>query len=71
MEREAAGLTPSSFSTSAVRVRSIGDCIEADEEIEHQPVVDSPVDCICLAAFDGRLRLKSFLGRLVQPLFGL
>ncbi len=48
-----------------------GDCIEADDEIEHQPVVDSAVECICLAAFDGRLKLKGFVGRMVQPLFGL
>lgn len=48
-----------------------GDCVEADDEIEHQPVVDSDVECICLAAFDGRLKLKGWLGRIVQPLLGL
>ena len=48
-----------------------GDCVEADNEIEHQPVVDSDVECICLAAFDGRLKLKGWIGRVVQPLLGL
>ncbi len=48
-----------------------GDCIEADDEVEHQPLIDSDVDCICLAAFDGRLRLQGFFGRLLQPLLGI
>jgi putative transcriptional regulator len=48
-----------------------GDCVEADEDVEHQPVVDSDVACICLAAFDGRLRLKGWIGRFLQPLIGL
>ena len=48
-----------------------GDCVEADEEVDHQPVVDSDVPCICLAAFDGRLRLRGWLGRIAQPLLGL
>jgi putative transcriptional regulator len=48
-----------------------GDCIEADDEVEHQPIVDSDVECICLAAFDGRLKLQGWLGRLVQPWLGI
>ena len=48
-----------------------GDCIEADEDIEHQPTVDSDLECICLAAFDGRLRLTGWLSRVVQPLLGI
>ena len=48
-----------------------GDCIEADDEVEHQPIVDSQLDCICMAAFDGRLRLKGFFGRLLQPILGI
>ena len=48
-----------------------GDYIEADEDIDHQPVADSDKDCICLAAVEGRLRLHSFVGRLVQPFIGL
>jgi putative transcriptional regulator len=48
-----------------------GDCVEADDEIEHQPIVDSDVECICLAAFDGKLRLRGWVGRLIQPWLGL
>lgn len=48
-----------------------GDCIEADDDIEHQPVVDSSVECICLAAFDGQLKLRGWVGRLIQPWLGL
>jgi putative transcriptional regulator len=48
-----------------------GDCVEADEEVEHQPIVDSDVDCICLAAVDGRLKLSGWLGRLAQPFVGV
>jgi putative transcriptional regulator len=48
-----------------------GDCIEADDEVEHQSVVDSGVECICLAAFDGKLKLQGFVGRMIQPWLGL
>jgi len=48
-----------------------GDCVEADDEVEHQPVVDSDVECICLAAFDGRLKLQGWVGRMLQPWLGL
>jgi putative transcriptional regulator len=48
-----------------------GDCVEADEDVEHQPIVDSDVECICLVAFDGRLRLRGWVGRLIQPWLGL
>ena len=48
-----------------------GDCIEVDDDVEHQPVADSDGDCICLAAVDGRLKLHSLVGRIVQPFMGL
>jgi putative transcriptional regulator len=48
-----------------------GDFIEADEDIDHQPVVDHGGECICLAAVEGRLRLHSFVARLLQPFLGL
>ncbi len=44
-----------------------GDLAEMDHEIEHQPIVDPDGECICLAAFDGSMRLSGFLGRLLQP----
>jgi putative transcriptional regulator len=48
-----------------------GDLEEADSTVEHQPVVDEGDICICLVAMDGQLRLKGFLGRLLQPLVRL
>jgi len=48
-----------------------GDCIELDDDVEHQPVADSDSDCICLAAVDGRLKLHSLVGRIVQPFMRL
>jgi putative transcriptional regulator len=48
-----------------------GDCTQADDEVEHQPVVDSGIECICLAAFDGKLKLQGWVGRMMQPWLGL
>jgi putative transcriptional regulator len=45
-----------------------GDLDEADVEVDHQPVVDSQSECVCLAALDGDMRLHGLLGRLLQPL---
>ncbi len=59
-----------SFSDAMGQYRP-GDCIEADEDIDHQPVVDKDKECICLAAVDGRLRLHSFLARALQPFLRL
>lgn len=44
-----------------------GDLSEVDEDVEHQPIVDAGGECICLAAIDGNMRLRGFIGRLVQP----
>jgi putative transcriptional regulator len=57
--------------TDAIGRYQPGDCIEADEDVDHIPTVEGDAECICLAAVDGRLRLHSFLGRLLQPLLGL
>lgn len=48
-----------------------GDCIEMDEDVDHQPVVDLDGECIVLAAVEGRLRLRGWLGRMFQPLIGV
>ena len=48
-----------------------GDCIEADDDIDHQPLIDSDVECICLAAVEGSLKLRGWVARMVQPLLGL
>jgi putative transcriptional regulator len=44
-----------------------GDFDEADETVEHSPVVEDGVSCICLVALKGRLRLAGWMGRLLQP----
>ena len=48
----------------------VGDLIVADASVEHEPVAGPDDECICLAAVDGRLRMKSLIGRIVQPLLG-
>ncbi len=48
-----------------------GDVADLDESIEHQPVVDSDVDCICLVATEAPTRFKSFWARLAQPFVGI
>jgi putative transcriptional regulator len=59
-----------SFSDQLGQYRA-GDCIEMDEEVNHQPIVDKDGECICLAAVEGRLRLSGWIGRLIQPLIGI
>lgn len=44
-----------------------GDLNETDPDIEHQPIADPGEACICLAALDGGMRMKSLLARLIQP----
>lgn len=48
----------------------VGDLIVADASLAHEPAAGSGEECICLAVVDGRLRMKSLVGRLVQPLLG-
>lgn len=47
-----------------------GDIADLDNEIEHQPLVDSDEDCICLIATDAPLKFSTLFGRLVQPMTG-
>lgn len=44
-----------------------GDFDLGDETVDHEPVVDSGQDCVCLVAMQGSLRLNGFLGRIMQP----
>ena len=44
-----------------------GDFDLGDETVDHEPVVDSGQDCVCLVAMQGELRLKGLLGRIMQP----
>lgn len=48
-----------------------GDFDEADESMEHNPVVEEGVACVCLVALKGNIRLQSLLGRLLQPFIRL
>lgn len=47
-----------------------GDLDEADDEVDHRPVVGEESDCICLAALEGDTRLHGVLGRLLRPFVG-
>jgi putative transcriptional regulator len=50
---------------------SRGDVADLDEDVEHQPVVDSDEDCICLVATEAPTKFKSFWARLAQPFVGI
>lgn len=48
-----------------------GDFEEADDSVEHQPIVEAGDVCICLVAMDGTLKLNGTIGRLLQPFVGI
>jgi putative transcriptional regulator len=43
-----------------------GDFDEADEDIEHHPVVETGDECMCLVALQGRIKFKGWLGQALQ-----
>jgi putative transcriptional regulator len=45
-----------------------GDMDEADEAIEHHPLVGAEGPCVCIVALERGIVFQSWLGRLVQPL---
>lgn len=47
-----------------------GDLDEADNDVDHGPIVGRESDCVCLAALEGDTRLHGFLGRLLRPIVG-
>lgn len=49
----------------------VGDVADLGTETEHAPVADATEGCICLIATEGKLRYKSRLARLLQPLTGM
>jgi putative transcriptional regulator len=49
----------------------VGDVADLDEDIEHQPKVDSETDCICLVATEAPTRFKSIWARIAQPFIGI
>ena len=48
-----------------------GDVQEVDGSIEHQPVADAELGCICLIASEQPARFKTLIARLVQPWTGM
>lgn len=48
-----------------------GDMAVADASIAHKPIVDQGGECICVVALEGKLRLRSMIGRVLQPVYGL
>lgn len=50
---------------------SAGDVADLAEDVEHQPIVDSDENCICLISFDVPAKFKTILARLVQPFSGM
>ena len=49
----------------------VGDVADLDEDIEHQPIVVSDEDCICLAATEAPTRFKGLASRILQPFIGI
>ncbi len=48
-----------------------GDVEVANEDLEHTPVAEEGVDCICLAATDAPLRFNGLVPRLAQRFIGI
>lgn len=44
-----------------------GDFDEADDSVEHKPVIEDGPPCVCLVALQGRIEFQSWIGRLIQP----
>ena len=59
-----------SFSDGSGRYR-VGDLAELGEDDIHTPTVGADGDCVCLIAADGVMRMREWLPRLLQPLFGV
>ncbi len=48
-----------------------GDVSDLDEDAVHRPVADPAEGCICLVAYEKKMRFSGFLARLLQPLTGM
>ncbi|MEJ1158728.1 ChrR family anti-sigma-E factor [Prosthecomicrobium sp. N25] len=44
-----------------------GDVCLADDEVDHKPIAEAGVDCLCFAVTDAPLRLTGPIGRLLAP----
>ncbi len=49
----------------------VGDFLEADSSLDHQPIADRDRDCLCLTVINGSLRPHDRLTRWLMPFFGL
>ena len=49
----------------------VGDIEVANEDLNHTPVAEEGMDCICLAATDAPLRFNSLLPRIAQRFVGI
>lgn len=49
----------------------VGDVEVTDEDVDHVPVAEEGLPCICVAATNAPLRFKGFLPRMLQPVFGI
>ncbi|MDC0739433.1 ChrR family anti-sigma-E factor [Cognatishimia sp. SS12] len=47
----------------------VGDVEVADDDVDHAPVAEAGEACICLAATGAPLKFRSWMPRLLQPLF--
>jgi putative transcriptional regulator len=52
-------------------IYAAGDLEDANEDIEHQPIVTRDGECICLAATEGPLRFRAWGPRLAQRYLGI
>jgi putative transcriptional regulator len=48
-----------------------GDIAEGEPGLDHAPVALDGEECICIIATTGRLRARSLIVRLMQPLYGI
>ncbi|HXI07886.1 MAG: ChrR family anti-sigma-E factor [Bradyrhizobium sp.] len=44
-----------------------GDFDDADDNVHHTPFVEPGATCVCLVALQGRLELRGWIGKLLQP----
>lgn len=47
-----------------------GDVSIGEHDVDHQPVADADIDCICFAVIEGETRLTGPMGRMLRGLIG-
>jgi putative transcriptional regulator len=50
---------------------NVGDIVDLDDDVEHQPIVGSDESCICLIASQAPLRFTGLVPRLVHYFSGM